>query len=322
MEIFVNDLSFHEQFHEPASFRAAFARLMAMREVAQRYDRDVYCHRTLLTVKTMSGKTMHQTLQSLGKDKLRAAMLWLTKGGPFWDDLRRHGPNDWLECRGDIVTDSAVGEAAYRALHGSACGLVSAVPSDWDFSPVEVAWRRENESLEDRSTAIENWRDAAALESGLRAAAAPLRSWDDLSGAAASRFPRLTFAGDCFEPLAGHPFAKSAAERIHFLLDILDRLADAFDATGARTPEGHRIYRDYFRGRKNALFSDSSVMEKRDFSEDLKFPHPNASGKFLFCTWHGKVNYPSFPLRLHYWWSRKVGEPVYVVYIGPKITRR
>ena len=35
---------------------------------------------------------------------------------------------------------------------------------------------------------------------------------------------------------------------------------------------------------------------------------------------HGKVRRGM--LRLHYSWSGKAGEPVYVVYVGPKITKR
>ena len=49
----------------------------------------------------------------------------MTKSGPFWDDLRNHGADDWLECKGKLVTDTAVGEAAFRTLHDSGCGLVS-----------------------------------------------------------------------------------------------------------------------------------------------------------------------------------------------------
>ena len=320
MEIFVNDLSFHGQFQERAAFHDAFAQVMAMRETAKRFGRELHGGRTLLDVDAMPGMKMRQALQSLGNDKRRSVMRWLTQGGPFWDDLRRHGPDDWLECRGDVVTDSAIGEAAYRALHRAACGLVSAVPSCWDFSPVKVVWKREAEELEDRSTALENWRDVAALENRLRAAEPPIRSWDDLRNRVESRFSRLTFAGDCFEPLAGHPFVKSAAEHIYFLLDTLDQLA----STGMGAPEGQRIYRDYFTGGDSALFTDSSTTEKnrRVFRQKLTFPHPDRPGEHLCCTWHGKANYPSFPLRLHYSWSRKVGEPVYVVYIGPKITRR
>ena len=246
-------------------------------------------------------------------------MVWLTHHGPFWDDFRCHGADDYLEYRGEIVTDSAVGEAAYRTLHGVECGLVSATPSDWDFSPIEVTWNREAEGLEHRDTALENWRDAAALDENLREASPPLQSWTDLQRFATIRFGNLAFTDKCFEPLAGVPFAKGATERIRVLLDILDRLACAFGADGERTPEGNRIYQDYFTGDR-ALFSDSSDQEKHRFRNELTFPHPDSPDRSLFCTWHGKERHMT--LRVHFSWPIREGNPVYVVYVGPKITKR
>ncbi len=321
MEILVNDLSIHEQFHDAESFRNALARLMAMRSAARRFGQNVHCHRSLLTASPIPGVAMQQAIGRLAvESERRAAMSWLTRLGPFWDDLRRHGAGDWLECRGKIVTESAVGEAAFRTLHGANCGLLSFAPSDWDYSPVDVTWRREDEGEDDRSTALPNWRSASAVEAGLRDTAPPLRSWGDLRQAAAIRFESLTCVPDCFEPLSGLPFAKGAADRFLVLLDILDRFARSFDRNGARTAEGQRIYQDYFTGGCNALFSDSSDDEKRDFREALTFRHPNEPGGSLFCTWHGKVR--QMTLRLHFSWPVRAGRPVYVVYAGPKLTKR
>ena len=319
MDFFANDLSIHGQFHGIPSFRDAFERLMAMRRTARRFGRDVYSHRALLAIEALPGVPMQQALGLLAESERRAAMAWLTRGGPFWDDLRCHDAGDWLECRGDIVTDTAIGEAAYRTLYAVECGLVSLMPSDWTISPIEVIWRRDAGESDDRSATLENWWDAAALESRLREAAQPVLSWDDLREVSTTRFRSLIFAGDCFEPLAGLPFAKSAAQRIAVLFDILDRFARAFDTAGVRTPEGQQIYQDHFTG-DSALFSDSSNKEKRNFRNELTFPHPGGSGGPLFCTWHGKVRHMT--LRLHYWWSGKPGEPVYVVYAGPKITKQ
>ena len=319
MEFFANEMSIHRQFHDLATFHGALERLIGIRGVARRFGRNVYCHQALVDAEPVPGVRMQQAVQRLADNERRALMIWLTRGGPFWDVLRRHDANDWLECRGEIVTDTAVGETAYRTLRGVECALISATPSDWDFSPVEVIWNREAEGLDDQNAALENWRDAAALEENLRHAAPPIRSWADLGDFSKSRFNRLTFAVRCFDPLAGVPFAKSVVDRIRELLSILDRFSNAFDAGGSRTPEGSRIYRDYFVG-DNALFSDSSDSEKRSFRTGLTFPHPDKPGESLFCTWHGKVRHMT--LRLHFSWPIRAGEPVYVVYAGPKLTRR
>ena len=323
MELLANDLSLHEQFHDAAAFREAFSRLMAMRNAARRYGREVHCHQMLLAANPMPDVSLHQAIMGFPLDgERRAAMIWLTRAGPFWDDMRQHAVGDWLEleCRGDIVTDSAVGEAAFRTMHGVDCGMVSLSPSDWKFAPVRVTWRRDaEEGLEDRSAALDNWWNVATLEDALQDRAPPIRSWNDLREVSVNRFEGLFFAEDCFTPLAGVPFAKSAAERFLVLLNILERLSREFDETGARTKEGHQIHRDYFTGDR-ALFSDSSDTEKRDFGGELTFDHPEDPTSSLLCTWHGKVSHPI--LRLHFSWPIEAKKPVYVVYAGPKITKR
>ena len=287
--------------------------------MAKRYGREVHCHRPFLTVEAMPGVPLQQTLGQLAESERRAAFGWLSRAGPFWDDLRRHGAGDYLEYRGTVVTDTAVGEAAFRALHDNACGLVSVSPSNWEFSPVNVTWRRVAEGLHDRSASIRNWWDVATLEADLQTADLPITSWNALRDVAIRRFGALTFADDCFTSTDGLPFATGAAERILVLFDILDRLVRSFDGNGRRTAEGHDIYQTYFTG-SGALFSDSSDTEKQDFRDKLTFRHPDQPDRSLFCPWHGKIRH--LELRIHYAWSGKAGEPVYVVYAGPKIAKR
>ena len=290
-----------------------------MRNVARQLGRDVHCSSGLVNSQPIPDVSMQQAVQQLLANERRALLGWLTRGGPFWDELRQHGADDWLECRGELVTDSAVGEAAYRTLHGVHCCLASVTPSNWDYSPLEVHWCREDEGLADQSASLVNWRDATALEESLQDAIPPVRTWVDLQSVSAMRFRSLIFAGNCFDPLAGVPFVKSAADRILVLLEILDRLARAFDADGNRTPEGNQLYQDHFTGDR-ALFSDSSDPEKRGFRNELTFPHPASPGDSLFCTWHGKER--RLTLRLHFSWPIRSDEPVYVVYAGPKLTKR
>ena len=97
----------------------------------------------------------------------------------------------------------------------NACGLVSVSPSAWEFSPIDVIWRRDGDGSGDCGTSIGNWWDATTLEDDLQTADPPIVSWDALRDVATRRFDALTFAGDCFTPTAGLPFAVSAAERHH-----------------------------------------------------------------------------------------------------------
>ena len=320
MIFFANELSFHGQFRSTADFRSAFAQLMAMRDSARRGGFDVYCSRRLLSTMPVTGITMIEALQGFSKDQTRSVMSWLTRGGPFYEDFRLHSEDDYLECCDEVVTDSTVGEAAYRAFNDLESCLISAVPSDWDFDPVTVMWRSGTEGFCDKAIELSNWRDAAALESTLAKLESPIRSWNDLEEKSVRGFHRLAFTDDCFKPLFdGVPFESCVAARFFLLLSILERFARAFNDDGERTSDGHEIYRNYFTG-DNALFSDSSETEKHSFENQLNFAHPIDSSRTLSCTWHGKIR--RSVMRLHFSWPVRNNEPIYVVYAGPKITKK
>ena len=317
MDLLFNDLSIQGQFPDVAAFRASIGRVMAMRELARRrHGQELQCHRNIAHAQVTHDSLMPQAIAGLNRDMRSALMQWLTRSGPFWEDCRRHGDDDWLECESQVVTDTAAGEAAYRLFHGIECGLVSMDPSSWLFSPLSVEW---HESESTRRIDVPNYWDVESLTAALDAEPVSLESWMDLETAARRRCPDLTFSPSCFEPLRGHPFGIGAARALLSRLTILHDLKNAFDEHGQRTAEGDKILQTHFAGAK-AWFSDSSPTEKAAFRRDLTFPHPVNAGETLSCTWHGKVKTPQ--LRIHFSWPVHMSEPLYVVYVGPKITKR
>ena len=62
MDLLVNDLSVHEQFHDIESFGKALARLMTMRNVARRLGREVHCQRAVLAINPIPGVPMQQAI--------------------------------------------------------------------------------------------------------------------------------------------------------------------------------------------------------------------------------------------------------------------
>lgn len=314
MDLLFNDLSIHGQFHDVAAFRTAIDRVMAIRKLARRYGRNLQCHRDVACASVTCDSSIQRAIRSWSKDERNALMQWLAQSGPFWEDFRLHGGDDLLECcGGEVVTDKAVGEAAYRLFHNVECGLVSMDPSRWRYSPVPVELR-EHEST--RRTNVPNYWDTESLVAALDATQT-LASWRDLETAARSRCPDLTFSPSCFKPLRGHVFNTSAAHTLLSRLTILHDLKNSFNEFGQRTSEGNETYQKYFTG---AWFSDSSNSEKAKYRQDLTFPHPAKAGESLFCPWHGKVKI--FQLRIHFSWPVRVDRPLYVVYVGPKITKR
>ena len=317
MELLLNDLSVHGQFSDVVAFRESLSTVMSMRNIARNSGRELYAHRNVVNCRINPDLSVFEALQALpGRDEKRAFLQWLTRQGPFWEDDIHHGPDDYLDCQGEIVTETALGEAAYCALFGIDRRLVSFAPSNWQYSPVAVRM------VTDVSVGIEvsNYWQPPSLESALQQLERPIASWEQMATRAQARFPRLTFSDDCYRCLDGRPFAPGTAQGIISRLEVLNRLMEAVDDTGNRTAEGHWLYENHFTGDRG-WFSDSSDSEKNDFEQRLTFRHPEKPGQYLFCTWHGKVN-GTPPYRIHFHRPEFPGDPLYVVYVGPKLTRR
>ncbi len=315
MDLLLNDLSLHGQFPDIITFREAIYRVMSMRKLANSYDREVYSHRNILYGLAYPTASLHEALQSLPRDEKQAILRWLTRHGPFWDEVAQHSPDLWMTSGDEIVTDTAVGEAAHCISVDISRGLVSLVPSKWQLSPIRVKIVSDTET----DVCVPNYWELPDLEAALQEAKPPISTWDQLESESRAKFQRLFFSSDCYNHLEGQPFAPGAAARILSLLGVLDQLTGSVDASRRRTSEGHRLYQDHFTGKK-AWFSDSSDTEKRKFGKELTFPDPLGSGRPLFCTWHGKVKTP--PLRIHFAWPNRSGGPFCIVYIGMKITRQ
>jgi len=319
MKLLFNELSVHGQFSNFKEFGEALSRLMGVRSMAERFGCEVQCRRDLLYGPGPPSEIgISKVVGNLtDRNQQRAVRAWLTKG-PFWDGVDCHDEEIYLECKGDIVNGTAVGEAAFRSIRGVRSGLLSICPSEWNSSPIEVIWQDDGREASPQVVRLGNWWCKQDLEDVLQRVP-PTGSWNAFGKESAKRFGRLVFSDDCFKPLAGTPFSESAARRFCKLFQVLEDLSRAFRTDGARTEEWNQIYQMYFTGDK-AWFSDSSDTEKRRFREALTFPHPVEGAGSLFCPWHGKVSY--LHLRLHFSGIPKAGEPVYVVHVGPKLTKR
>ena len=317
MDLLLNDLSLHGQFPDITTFREAIHRVMLLRSLANRFGRQLYSHRNILNCLVGPTTSLYQALQKLSRDEKRSVLQWLNRQGPFWEDIVQHSPNLYMGFEDEIVTGTAVGEAAYCILAGFERALVSFNPSNWQFSPLNV--RIDPGSESETKVRVYNYWQVSELEAALKVTEPPITSWTQLEARSRSAFQRLSFFAGCYNSLEGQPFAPGAADRILVLLGVLDQLMGAMDASGRRTAGGHRLYQDHFMGDK-AWFSDSSDSEKQQFRRDLTFLNPHGAGETLFCTWHGKVKTP--PIRIHFAWPERTDNPLCVVYIGPKITRR
>lgn len=323
MFIGFNDLSVQGQLSH-AIIAETLREILRFRQAVKARDASLRVSRTLLDRPAMGGTTFRTLIDAIpSTDAVKRTFLsWLTREGPFLEDEREHSPGTWFEFKGEVVTDTILGEAAHRTLEAAGSSATSNVAvtslASSDMTEPRLAVERVEDT--DRVTIeVDNIIEVAPLVAWLAAREPPIRSWTDLEARARGRCPNLTFAVSAFHALRPQPFHNGCAERLLERLEVLERLLSCFDATGAFTAAGLDLRQMHFEGKK-AWFTDSSDAEKVDFKSELTFDHPDRPGEKLFCPWHGKEKSQQF--RIHHSYPIAKGQPLYVVYVGPKLTKR
>lgn len=318
MEFVFNELSIHGQFPSALDAQESLKRLLGWRDRMTQEGLVLRSTRMLLDRPFTPTDAVRDVIKRCRDHTLRLRSLaWLAKDGPFWDQKPLHGPDDHIECGGEVITGSGIAEAAFAVARGQERELVSVAPSSWERSPLLVDWIRSD--TDRQAVSLENvWQDEQ-LGRRLELARREVASWTELADWARRACPNIVLAGDVVAPLSRTPFVPGAARRFEELLATLDQVKRSFDPDGKLTAAGMRTYQDHFVGEK-AWFSDSSDGEKVDFRREMTFPHPERPNERLFCPWHGKVKIQQ--MRVHFSYPITKADPLFVVYMGPKITKR
>jgi hypothetical protein len=318
MEFVINELSIHGQFPSALDAQQTLKKLLAWRDRITREGLVLRSTRMLLDRPFTPTDAVRDVIKSCRDHTLRLRILnWLAKDGPYWDQEPLHGHDDHVECADEVITGSGIAEAAFAVARGHEREVLSVAPSSWERSPLFIDWIR---SDTDRQTvSLENVWQEEQLARRLELAQREVASWTDLADWARRACPNIVLASDVVAPLSRTPFVPGAARRFEELLATLDRVERSFDHDGKLTAAGMQTYQDHFVGEK-AWFSDSSDAEKVDFKREMTFPHPERPNERLFCPWHGKVKIQQ--MRVHFSHPITKLDPLFVVYMGPKITRR
>jgi len=122
LEIFVNECSFHEQFHDISSFTLAFRMFFSvLNELNKRQlDQRLYKDSNLFYVyKVVKNELFISSLNSLPDKSLGWALINTLDNklnARDWRAEQAHSSDDWFTCEGDIVTETSMAELAERLL--------------------------------------------------------------------------------------------------------------------------------------------------------------------------------------------------------------
>ncbi len=317
MAFFFNEKSIHGQFHEVGTFVNSLQKLLLLKNEINIKGYPLYCQRSLLSCMVIP-ETIFISVISNQPDKnlFSSTLSWIAKDGPFWDEdgIREHSEEEIFEYENDLVTDSSIAEAAYHSIVYSQAATISLVPSNFLINPLKVLWHRDARNT--LNCDVQNYWEKQPLQEYLKNYEKPITSWRMMLEFATVHFPDLIFLDGILERLKQEPFNHVIAKHVIFLLNILQQLHVGFNEDGQRTAESDQLLDSFFR-KKDAVFSDESDTNKNDFRQQLTFHDPN--GNDVFCSYHGKIRQGVF--RLHFSWPISPDIPLYIAYIGPKITK-
>lgn len=319
MDLFFNELSFHGQFRESQDAYAAIERVARLRSIVRSHGLMLRCGRDLDQRLALGQACVAELVRRWpDRQKKQAFMAWVSREGPFLDDDPLHEPGQWLERVGvadEPITETGLGQAAWRVHCGRMAATVSVSPSNQCQSPLGVVWRPDD--LGRDQIDVQNYWEESGLHERL-AGVRPPQSWVDLREWTERSCPHLTIAPDAFHSLEGQPYHVAAARRFQSLLSVLNRLKTCFEGDGTPSAEWHQLFREWFAGGEH--FSDASPTELMTMSDEMRFPDPDRPGEQKVFSWHGKVNTPKF--RVHFSWPITRDSKLHIVYLGPKLTRR
>lgn len=314
MLFFLNELSLHNQFQHTQAFLDGLIEILRCRQEINRYRYSLYCDRRIAERLVCRGELFQHVIRTCHDNNLKRQVLsWLDKEGPFWDEVKKHDSGEYFTCKEQIVTDYILGEVAYRKGSGEDCYLVSFRFSEFEQTPIEVKWYKSADAF--TSVSINNFWLHRTLQIYLTQNLPNLQSWDELVERIPTLFPGLTLLNSVEQGLKGVPFNLTVATQVVERLGVLQKLSSCFDVNGNQTLEGHELMQQYVHGGR--LFSDESEQNKQDFHRELTFVKPN--GELLFCPFHAKISHMFF--RVHFSWPIVHNQPIYIAYIGPKITK-
>lgn len=312
----LNELSLSGQFKSPQQFAEVFQSLVAARQKSELLRTLLRCTSAALDRYVCDQVTLKSAIDTVGGQLKTESIRWLANQGPFWtsdevavqENLFFHGNID--------VTLTGLGEACRRRLTNGDAECVSfrnATPS-FDQDPLILT----HGLLEDPigQLSIPNWTDIEALLASCAQQPLPPTTWEACLASLAEMFPNVWFAPDLLEFLDGEPFVLYVHERAVALLRVLVEMTETRLTDGSWSDRGKELYELHFTGDK-AWFTDESDANKTKFKEALSFH--DRSGVKQLCAFHGKIKTPQY--RIHFPWPPKKGEPLEIVYIGPKLTK-
>lgn len=264
-----NDASLNGACESTHEFVQSIKFCIAVHNQLRQFGGGLEIGHSFLTRRLKFGESVGSALSLLSTDERRRVRVWVDKEGPFWDRPQQHDANEYFECLDEVVTESALAEAAHHVFAGEDTVVVSLAGSLFTQDPLTISWKQGPHG--DIDICVQN---AITQEhvTQLAAAALPsLENYKSLLSWVRKNCRHLAIRTDDLLEQMGSTFIPAVAERGRELFQILNSIAEAVILKDSEKLKA--LCQTWL---TSARFSDSSATEKNtdEFSLRMRFKHP------------------------------------------------
>ncbi|MDB6175513.1 MAG: hypothetical protein JWL59_4824 [Chthoniobacteraceae bacterium] len=310
-----NDASWHGQCASADDFRHCIRFCMEVHSLLNDFGAGLEVGYNFRRALVGFVPTVQEALKSLSPQQRQRLLVWLDKQGPFWDRPARHSDQEYFECEGKPVTETALAEAAHLSREGDHPVMVSLPNSSYTPTKLTVTWHQGPYGT--ISFLLDNAVTLEEVASFAKACESTLDSYETLIHWAQSHCGQLAIIRKDILGQLGSTFIPAIAKRGKELLAALNAIVEALSKNDIE--RYNKLCSEWLTSDR---FSDASQSEKNDseFNLRMRFCHP-CSGEYLWCYWHGKIRTNVF--RLHFEWPPPFeSRRMFIAYFGPKLTKK
>ncbi len=214
--------------------------------------------------------TVREALEQLSQAQKLQLRLWVDRNGPFWDRPGpAHSADEYFECAGEVVTDTALAEAAHLNHAGEPTVTVSLPATPYSTSTLDVTWGDGPHGT--IQIEVENAVSVPEVVAMIQSSEVDFENYDQLIRWVQKECRHLAVVRKTMLMQLESAFVPAVAKRGRELFAALNAIVEAMK-TG-QTARHDALCREWLTG---VRMSDSSQTEKTDrvLNARLHFRHP------------------------------------------------
>jgi hypothetical protein len=309
MSIYIlNDLSMEKFYNDYESFREAYRDITLFYRIGKEYEHIIYINTKAIADTRICNIPLRNAINNtkeISKELKSLIITIVDKSSPSLpaDSAIPDGFEFFFDKT--KIPHTGLAECAYRQMMEETVSAYSLPSQKYNFGTLKISITQNNNAISDEIIknlfSLESFKEEVQLMKSIN-------SWDDLIDFIDNNYEYIVMTDDAKKYLKRETFEVRLSDVIIIRISALNKMI-----TAKSSKIFSEMYKNYC-GKKRAWFSVESVTRIRKLKEKLTFL---IHGKNILCSYHAKIEQRDF--RIHFSSHPKIGEKIYIAYIGGKI---